>query len=145
MKNILFILMLSALFLTSCNREERQLEDDKELIEAYLTENNLTAEMTEEGVYYIVTKQGNGEYPTLASQVTVEYRGYLLDGSVFEENTATFPLSGVILGWQIGIPQFDKGGEGTILIPSGLAYGPSGQGSIPGNTVLIFDVKLLDL
>ena len=53
-------------------------------------------------------------------------------------------LANVISGWQLGIPEFKKEGKGTLLIPSALAYGSSGRGSIPPNTVLAFDIELLD-
>ncbi len=78
----------------------------------------------------------------------VKYKGYLTDGTVFDQTTgslsATFSLSGLIEGWQEGIPLLKKGGKGTFFLPSALGYGPSGAGSIPPNTVLIFEIELLD-
>ncbi|MGB1218088.1 MAG: FKBP-type peptidyl-prolyl cis-trans isomerase, partial [Saprospiraceae bacterium] len=67
------------------------------------------------------------------------------DSSYDRGEPIEFPLTGVIKGWQEAIPLLSKGGKGTFLIPSGLAYGARGAGAdIPGNTVLIFDVELLD-
>ena len=57
----------------------------------------------------------------------------------------TFPLSGVIQGWQEGIPLFKEGGSGILLIPSALGYGSQSVGSIPANSVLIFDINLIDV
>jgi FKBP-type peptidyl-prolyl cis-trans isomerase FkpA len=51
----------------------------------------------------------------------------------------------VIRGWQLGIPEFKTGGFGKLIIPSSLAYGPSGSGSIPPNAVLVFDVELIEI
>jgi FKBP-type peptidyl-prolyl cis-trans isomerase len=59
------------------------------------------------------------------------------DGTLFE-----YPLSGLIKGWQIGIPKLEKRGKGTFFIPSGLAYGNKDAGTIPANSVLIFDIYL---
>ncbi|MEI6409778.1 MAG: FKBP-type peptidyl-prolyl cis-trans isomerase [Bacteroidota bacterium] len=57
---------------------------------------------------------------------------------------ATFPLSSLIKGWQEGIPLLKKGGKGTFFIPSALGYGSQDQGAIPANSVLIFEITLVD-
>ena len=78
--------------------------------------------------------------------MTVNYKGYLLNKNVFDQSTkpVQFPLSNLIEGWKICIPLLQKGGKGTFFIPSQLGYGPSGTGSIPGNSVLVFEIELLD-
>ena len=66
---------------------------------------------------------------------------------MFDQTTsgpATFPLSRVIAGWQEGIPLFKKGGKGLLLIPSTIAYGSRGAGSIPPNAPIAFEVELVD-
>lgn len=146
----LFILMISlGLGLTACKKTSddtnKQLEVDKALIENYLSENNLTAESTASGLYYIIENPGTGTQPTIDSEVTVRYSGKFLSGTVFDSGTASFPLSNVIKGWQEGIPLYKAGGKGTLIIPSGLAYGPNGSGPIPGNTVLLFDIYLISV
>ncbi|MEM0993666.1 MAG: FKBP-type peptidyl-prolyl cis-trans isomerase [Bacteroidota bacterium] len=127
---------------------ERQLAIDVETIEGYLEENNITADSTASGIFYFFEEEGTGENPARGATVTVKYKGYFLDGTVFDETendeTATFPLNNVIQGWQEGIPLFKKGGKGTLLIPSALAYGVNGRGDIPPNTVLAFDIELVD-
>ena len=74
------------------------------------------------------------------------FRSYL-DGTVFETTTTpvTFGVNEVIVGWQIGIPLVQKGGTIKMIIPSSLAYGCSGRGSIPGNTILFFEVRIVDI
>ena len=70
----------------------------------------------------------------------------LTDGTVFDQSTSagiSF-LTNVILGWQEGIPMFSEGGTGKLLIPSPLGYGNRAVGNIPENSVLIFDVELID-
>lgn len=134
----------------SCDKDH--LNQDRELIEQYLLDNNLTATMTPEGVYYVETLSGSGNHPVIWDEVTVHYEGFLLDGFKFDSSydrgqPATFPLQAVIEGWQIGIPLFKEGGKGKLLIPSSLGYGKNPpQGSdIPKHAVLIFDVELLDI
>ena len=143
---------LLLLVLFSCKDEtlspEEQYQEDIRIIEQYLSDNNLTADTTAYGLYYIITKEGSGGHPNLQSTVTVKYKGYLTDGTVFDQTngseTVKFLLSDLIPGWQLGIPLLKKGGEGTFFLPSYLGYGPSGSGSIPPNSVLIFDIVLVD-
>ena len=99
-------------------------------------------------MYYVVNGTGNGEFPNINSLVTVAYKGTLTDGTIFDQSGAsgaTFPLSNVIQGWQEGIPLFSEGGSGILLIPSALGYGNQALGSIPANSVLIFEVTLLNV
>ncbi len=143
-----------------------QSQTDKELIEAFIVKNNLEAQVTDEGVYYVILKEGNGVYPKEGSEVFLEYSMSLLDGTLidtsseerartnemFNPNRVYGPRSltigdrEILRGWNIGIPKFSKGGKGKLLIPSYLAYGPSGYGSQIGpNTVIVFDVEVVDL
>ena len=119
---------------------------DQNKIQTYLAENNIVADSTLSGIYYEITEPGTGESPTSSSTVTVSYKGYYADGTVFDQSnpTATFELNGVIRGWQEVLPLLKREGIGTFLIPSNLAYGETGNSNIPGNTMLIFDIALLD-
>ncbi len=143
MRYLILLLAISTLSTLSCKDES-----DMEKIEGYLADNNLTATSTPSGLYYIITKEGTGGHPNLSSSVTVKYKGYRLNGEVFDEttgnNTATFPLTNLILGWQEGIPLLKKGGKGTFFCPSDLAYGSQRVGDIPANSVLIFEIELVD-
>lgn len=146
-----FFILLSFV-LSSCGDKtlspEEQFQEDIRIIKQYLTDNNLTADSTTSGLHYFITTEGSGGHPDLQSDVKVKYKGYLTDGSVFDQTygneTITFPLSNLIEGWQIGIPLLKKGGKGTFLLPSAIGYGPYGSGTIPPNTVLIFDIELID-
>ena len=149
--NKYYFAILVLIFLSSCNKglsPEEQLEEDISIIKQYIQDNGLEAEETSSGLHYVINDLGTGNYPQQTDDVRVRYKGYFTDGGVFDESDAagiTFNLQGVIAGWTEGIPKFKEGGEGILLIPSGLAYGESGSGSIPPNTVLIFDVNLLDI
>ena len=141
------MMMMIAVALTGCSD---RLEIDLDKIQEYLEENNLTAEVTEDGIYYIVEESGFGAKPNLASTVTVHYEGFLLDGSKFDSSLdrgqpAEFPLTNVIRGWQLGIPLFREGGRGTLIIPSQLAYGSEARTGIPRNSVLLFNISLIQV
>lgn len=149
----IYLLFLSALFIflfAGCSKKkiEKQAEEDDRLIQEYLQENNLTATKTESGLYYIIDVQGTGLSCNENSDVRVAYSGYFLNNEVFDESDSqgiTFNLQGVIKGWTEGIPYFREGGSGKLLIPSALAYGTSGSGSVPANTVIAFDVELIEV
>lgn len=146
MKKFCFLLII-VLGFGSCSKDltpAEQFEQDTKLIDDYLKANNKTAQKTPEGIYYIIEKEGTALKPKLTNTVTVGYKGYFLDGVSFDSNAKTsFPLYGVIQGWQIGIPKFGKGGKGTLLIPSVYGYG-SGNQTGRANAVLIFDVEVFD-
>ena len=140
-------IFLMVIILFGCNKVD-YIEIDEEIIQQYISDNNLSAQSTGSGLYYVIDVPGTGENPTVSSNVTVAYTGSLTDGSIFDQsnsNGITFPLSGVIQGWQEGIPLFKEGGSGILLIPSALGYGSQSVGSIPANSVLIFDVNLIDV
>jgi len=121
---------------------------DKSIIEGYLNEKNLTAQSTPSGLYYIISTPGASIHPTINSSVTAFYRGYLANGTIFDQSTyttntpATFPLANVIKGWQEGLPLIGAGGKIKLLIPSALGYGNVAKSGIPLNSVLIFDIDL---
>ncbi len=149
MKTIL-IASLIVLSFVSCNKRKvkSQAELDEKVITNYITDNKLNATATGSGLYYVVHDPGTGAQPNSGSTVTVKYKGSLKDGTVFDQSAdvgITISLNSVIKGWQEGIPLFKKGGRGILLIPSALGYGTQATGKIPANSVLIFDIELLNV
>ncbi len=119
---------------------------------AFLEENAKRDEVmtTESGLQYEVITEGEGPTPADTSTVTVHYEGSLIDGTVFESSfetgdSVTFALDQVIPGWTEGVQLMPEGSTYKFYIPSNLAYGSRAQGPIPGNSVLIFKIKLLDI
>lgn len=122
-------------------------ENEKQILD-YINDNGLTAQASESGLYYVIEEQGTGNQPTRTSDISVIYKGYFTDGTVFDQSAATgisFNVSEVIEGWKDGITYFKAGGKGKLLIPSHLAYGRYGSQAIPGGSVIIFDVELLEV
>ena len=152
MKN-LFFLFISLVLISSCDKKadcppENQPQIDKDIIQKYIADHNLENVIEDSsGIFYKITKEGNGYHPGAKATVTVKYKGYFTDDNTpFDETTnepATFPLSNLIEGWQIGIPKLKPDGKGLFLIPSALAYGCKGSGKIQANTVLIFEIELV--
>lgn len=149
MKN--FLIAVSLFLLVACNPSNNTkdyTEENEQEILTYLADNNLTAQKTSSGLHYIINNAGTGTQATSSDNVTVAYKGYFTNGEVFDQSDAqgiSFGLQNVIKGWTEGIPLFKEGGNGVLLIPSRLAYGNSGQGSVPGGAVLIFDINLISV
>lgn len=137
---------------------EKQKGIDAKTIEGYVAKNGLAgkAQKTQSGVYYVVTQPGTGPTPNPGDVVSVHYTGKLMDGKVFDGSRTNpqaqgrplqFPVGvgQVIPGWDEGIMKLHKGEKATLIIPSVMAYGPRGNQGIPPNSVLVFDVELVDI
>ena len=139
--------LLAIAFSTACNKDD-QAEFDRKVIQEYIASNNLTATEHSSGIFYVIETPGSGGNPTLDNEVTVKYKGFYLDGVVFDQTTgsatAKFRLGDLIQGWQIAIPLLQKGGKGTFLIPSALAYGPNPPFGVRANAALAFEIELID-
>jgi FKBP-type peptidyl-prolyl cis-trans isomerase FklB len=105
---------------------------------------------TASGLEYKIIKSGDGKAPLIAAtdEVTVNYRGKLIDGTEFDSSysrnqPATFPANGVIKGWQEALVMMRPGAHWQLFIPPELAYGPQPRPNIPANSLLIFDVEVL--
>ncbi len=145
MKRLFVFALFSSIFIINGCSNDRV---DEDIILQYISDNNLNAEPTGSGLYYVINTNGNGNVPDINSIVTVAYKGTLTDGTIFDQSDAnglTFPLTNVIQGWQEGIPLFSEGGSGILLIPSALGYGNQAIGNIPRNSVLIFEVTLVNV
>ena len=149
MKRYFLLLSILAFSFSSCKKSgitaAQQASIDDETIQSYLTANALTGFTRDaSGLYYKVVTPGTGAYPVEAtSTVAVSYIGKLTDGTVFDQQASiALALTGVIKGWQIGIPYINTGGTIILIIPSGLGYGKTGSGAVPANAILIFNITL---
>jgi FKBP-type peptidyl-prolyl cis-trans isomerase FkpA/FKBP-type peptidyl-prolyl cis-trans isomerase FklB len=118
----------------------------------YLTENGAKEGVvtTETGLQYKVITQGEGDMPGATDNVTVHYRGTLIDGTEFDSSysrnePATFPVNAVIPGWTEALQLMPVGAKWELTIPSSLAYGPAATGTIGPDSVLLFEVELLSI
>ncbi|MCP4989131.1 MAG: FKBP-type peptidyl-prolyl cis-trans isomerase [Colwellia sp.] len=108
-------------------------------------------QVTESGIQYSVLTAGEGDKPAATDTVKVHYKGTLLNGDEFDSSykrgePAVFPLNRVIKGWTEGVQLMPVGAKYKFTIPSDLAYGPNGNPpSIPGNSVLQFEIELLEI
>jgi FKBP-type peptidyl-prolyl cis-trans isomerase FkpA len=166
MKKIGFLLLTLPLIFTACSKSDTKGCSRTEpqitapaaeitAVQAYLTANSLTATQHSSGFFYNISVPGSGSNATPCSIVTVKYTGRLTNGTIFDSFTAatgtTFQIGQLIAGWQKGIPLIQKGGKIRLYIPPTLGYGASpvfdniGNISIPANSILIFDIELLEV
>jgi FKBP-type peptidyl-prolyl cis-trans isomerase len=105
---------------------------------------------TKSGLQYIVEKEGSGPAPSEKDEVKVHYSGKLLSGEEFDSSyarkePARFPVNGVIKGWSEALQLMKAGGKYKLFVPPELAYGDKSGGKIPPNSLLVFDVELLEV
>ncbi|MCB9073633.1 MAG: FKBP-type peptidyl-prolyl cis-trans isomerase [Bdellovibrionaceae bacterium] len=149
MKQIAIIFAL--LFLTNLTFADSALEKEKTESQKFIDKEAKMAktEQTLSGLLYRPVKEGNGAYPGATDTVTVEYKGTLRTGKVFDASPksqpASFPLNGVIPCWTEALKKMRVGGTAIIICPSSIAYGDRGVGQdIVGGAALKFEVKLLN-
>ncbi|MGO1242743.1 MAG: FKBP-type peptidyl-prolyl cis-trans isomerase [Sphingobacterium sp.] len=104
-----------------------------------------------DGLYYEVLREGTGTKPMETDEVTVHYKGSLVDGKVFDNSydrgePMELGLDRVIRGWQLGIPLMSVGSKYRFYIPSSLGYGERGAGGdIPPHSPLVFEIELIGI
>lgn len=158
--NLTVFLLVLIVALTGCKQDEifnaaEQAELDEAAIVVYLKNIGVYEKAIrddESGIYYVIEEQGTGIKPTFGATVFTHYSGYFLTGELFDTSLATpgpldFVLGrgDVIPGWDRGFSLIEKGTQALFIIPSGLAYGNNGSSGIPPNSILQFDVNLIDV
>ena len=121
----------------------------KEFITKYKNKKGVVS--LDNGISYTVLKAGSGVQPTMADSVTAHYTGKLVSGQVFDSSVprgepSTFPLNGVIKGWQEVLPLMKVGAKWEVVIPPQLAYQEAGAGKTIGPmSTLVFEIELLEV
>jgi FKBP-type peptidyl-prolyl cis-trans isomerase FkpA len=150
------VLALSTTF-TSCLKEAKCVYNDCDIVatnaeiqavQNFLNTNAITATQHCSGLFYTLDNPGTGKSPGACSDVSVTYVGTLTNGTQFDASPnppspLSLNLGNVILGWRNGIPRLKEGGRIHLYIPPSLAYGNQQNGSIPPNSILVFDVSLV--
>lgn len=103
---------------------------------------------TTNGVYTRDLVVGTGQLVNAGKSVTARYTGWLANGTQFDSNQTTgfqfvLDAGNVIRGWDEGIPGMRVGGKRQLVIPPALGYGARGNGAIPGNAILVFNVEII--
>ena len=137
-------------------RKKQQLDTDKKLINDYAIGKKIKAKRSDSGLSFSITKTGKGENIKRGDRILIDYEGFFMNGDAFDSSAKNkkpyeFVIGNqkTIAGWEDGLLNFSKGSEGYLLVPSVLAYGPSGLYTdtvvVPENTCLVFKVKIVDV
>ena len=138
---------------------------EKAIIEKYLEEKGLEATESPDGIFQVVIEEGTGPKPQEGQCATVNYTVRLMDGTLIDTSdpevakaedkfdgrrryqpyTFTVGNDQVIPGWHKGVPLVNKGGKSTLVLPSALGYGTRGRQGIAPNTILVFDIEVVDI
>lgn len=137
----------------SAMKKQQEAGEENKKKGAEFLEKNKTADgvkSTASGLQYKVEKEGDGKIPTKNDTVKAHYKGTLIDGTQFDSSydrgqPAEFPVQGVIPGWSEALQLMKVGSKYKLFIPPELAYGASGRPGIPANSVLIFEVELVEI
>jgi FKBP-type peptidyl-prolyl cis-trans isomerase len=126
--------------------------DENNAARSYMSENmkNPGVKSTRSGLQYMVISEGTGDMPVLNDKVKIHYSGSLVNGKEFENtfksgNAAVFRLNNTMKGFEEAIQMMKAGSRYKLFIPPNLGYGKSGKGEIPPNSVLIYEVELLEI
>jgi len=168
MRKIIAVLLLGSVLISSCYKKDvntstcdydacafKAPESEITQLETYLSGAGITTAVKHcSGLYYEIISAGSGATPTVCSYVSVNYKGSLTNGNVFDQTSGTpraFGLVSLIESWKKGIPLIKKAGKIRLYVPPSLGYGATDQKDqngniiIPANSILIFEIELLDV
>jgi peptidylprolyl isomerase len=121
-------------------------------LQTYLQANQLKTRTTPEGLHYILDRPGTGTTPADGDYVLIQYQGFLLDSTIFDQSEPEQPFlfqvgnREVITGLDLGVRLLKKGGKARLYLPASLGYKEFGvEGSVPPESPLMFEVELLDV
>ncbi len=156
MKKILWLLSVSFLFWgcvksftggSNCQNVDPSLEVTQMI--AFCDSKGIVYTKDSNDIFYQIIDTGAGIVPTDNSTISVTYHAYLLNGTFVDSTLAGHVVTGqlhvFIPGWRLAVPYIKKGGHIQMVIPSSLCYGCTGQGPIPPNAILYFDLELVDV
>jgi FKBP-type peptidyl-prolyl cis-trans isomerase FkpA len=150
---VLSVPLILIILFTACSKDKsckpRSVDSETAQMQAFAATNGITATRHSSGLYYEIISSGNGKIPSPNSKIRITYTGKFMNGATFDElttpNTQAWSLNELIQGWAIGIPLIKEGGRIKLIIPSSLGYGCEQYYTIPGNSVLYFDVTLVEV
>jgi len=144
----IFLFFATALLFASCQTySEQQIESFDKEIQKYIKKKKLDLDASPSGLYFKVTKEGEGKFINYTDSVTITYTGKLLNGRIFDytKTPRKFAVRELLIGWKEALLSCKKNSEVIMIIPPQLGYGDHKLDDIPQNSVLYFEMKVLDV
>jgi len=149
-----FALLVACSAFSSCSKSESNRcapvlttapSDEVAQLQSEMSLHDITATGDNRGFFYIISRTGDEmKKPGVCSRVKVSYTLRLMSGAQLDAgNNMSFLLSTVVAGWQEGMPLIGEGGYITLYLPPSLGYGANGNGSVPPNANLVFQIELV--
>lgn len=149
MKRLNFLLFaLVSIVLFSCGSySDEELNEFDTKIQKYMKSNHIDCEKSESGLYYKIIEEGEGDFIQFTDRVSVKYKGTFMGGEKFDEQTEPIEMavSAQINAWKELMLQLKKGSKAYMIVPPHLGYGEYEVDKIPSNSILIFELEVVDV
>lgn len=142
-------IFLGVLLIAGCKTySDEQKEEFDDRIEAYLNKKGIKCSKSESGLYYNILEEGEGNLIILKDKVKFKYKGWLLNGKVFDEQLSEpveFYVEELIGAWKEIMLKLRPGGKAYIVAPPQLGYGEHDLDDIPPNSILVFELEVVEV
>ena len=145
--NFLLFAAISVLLFSCGSYSDQELSEFDKKIGKYIKSNKLELEKSASGLYYKIIEEGEGDFIQFTDKVSVKYKGNLLGGKKFDEQTEPIEMAVTeqINAWKEIMLQLKKGSKAYMIVPPHLGYGEYTVDKIPSNSILVFELEIVDV
>ena len=146
MRTLLYLLLI--LILGACSTySDEDLKDFDKTIREWIRQQNIQYKSTDSGLYYYFESKGQGQKIKYTDSVTVQFKGTLLDSTIFEieKVPVTFAVNEVIIAWKEVLLMSGRNAKIKIIVPPQLGYGNHKLDKIPQNSILLYEIEIIDI
>tara|TARA_B100000925_G_scaffold173106_1_gene130420 strand:+ start:1343 stop:1786 length:444 start_codon:yes stop_codon:yes gene_type:complete len=146
MRTLLCLLLI--LILGACSTySDEDLKGFDKTIREWIRQQNIQYKSTDSGLYYYFENKGQGQKIKYTDSVTVQFKGTLLDSTIFEIEKApvTFAVNEVIIAWKEVLLMSERNAKIKIIVPPQLGYGNHKLDKIPQNSILLYEIEIIDI
>ncbi len=146
MRTLLCLLLI--LILGACSTySDEDLKGFDKTIREWIRQQNIQYKSTDSGLYYYFENKGQGQKIKYTDSVTVQFKGTLLDSTIFEIEKApvTFAVNEVIIAWKEVLLMSKRNAKIKIIVPPQLGYGNHKLDKIPQNSILLYEIEIIDI
>ncbi len=145
--NVLLLFVVSAVLFSCGSYSDDEISEFDQRIEKYLRSKKIECKKSASGLYYKILDEGEGDLILYKDKVSVRYRGTFLNGTEFDKQVdlVELPVADQINAWKELMLQLKKGSKAYMIVPPHLGYGPYEVAKIPSNSILVFELEVVDV